>query len=167
MKKNKTKELRDKQKESVSDSKDNLKILKEIIKVLEENNLSEVTFAVGDLKVSVKKSNDGILVHNPAQSQPAELPDSTDKQEAQEPANLIPLNSPLAGVFYRSSGPDADPYVDIGDIVEKDQALCIVEAMKVFNEINSDIKGRIARIEAENAKPVEQGQVLFYLEPVE
>ena len=71
----------------------------------------------------------------------------------------------MVGTFYRAPAPDADPYVEVGDLVEVGQTICIVEAMKLMNEIESEVRGRIVKIQAENAQPVEFGQTLFLVEP--
>jgi acetyl-CoA carboxylase biotin carboxyl carrier protein len=76
----------------------------------------------------------------------------------------LAVTSPMVGTFYRAPAPDADPYIEVGDTVEVGQTVCIVEAMKLMNEIESDVKGRIARILVENAQPVEYGQILFLVE---
>jgi acetyl-CoA carboxylase biotin carboxyl carrier protein len=81
-----------------------------------------------------------------------------------ESKNLIPIKSPMVGTFYRSPAPDADPYVEQNSYVDVGQTVCIVEAMKLMNEIETDVRGRIARILVENAQPVEYGQVLFLVE---
>jgi len=78
---------------------------------------------------------------------------------------LTTVASPIVGTFYRSPSPDADPYVDEGDFVKKGQVLCIVEAMKLMNEIESEVDGRVHKILAESAKPVEYGQPLFLIDP--
>lgn len=80
-------------------------------------------------------------------------------------SNLVQFHSPIIGTFYRSSGPDKDPYVKVGDVVSKGQVLCIIEAMKLFNEIEAEIDGKIVKILAENAQPVEYDQPLFLIEP--
>jgi acetyl-CoA carboxylase biotin carboxyl carrier protein len=80
--------------------------------------------------------------------------------------NLHVVTSPIVGTFYRAPNPDADPYVEVGDTVRKGQVLCIVEAMKLMNEIESDVVGTIAKIFPENAEPVEYGQPLFAVRPV-
>ena len=84
--------------------------------------------------------------------------------EPDESKNLVPIKSPMVGTFYRSPAPDADPYVEQNSYVDVGQTVCIVEAMKLMNEIESDVKGRIARILVENAQPVEYGQILFLVE---
>jgi acetyl-CoA carboxylase biotin carboxyl carrier protein len=81
------------------------------------------------------------------------------------PEKLVTITSPIVGTFYRAPSPDADPYVEEGDLVRKGQVLCIVEAMKLMNEIESEVDGRIYKILVESAKPVEYGQPLFLIEP--
>jgi acetyl-CoA carboxylase biotin carboxyl carrier protein len=92
-----------------------------------------------------------------AQAAPADL--------AAETEGKITITSPIVGTFYRSPSPDAEPYVEEGDYVKKGQVLCIVEAMKLMNEIESEADGRIMRILAESTKPVEYGQPLFLIDP--
>jgi acetyl-CoA carboxylase biotin carboxyl carrier protein len=77
----------------------------------------------------------------------------------------VAITSPMVGTFYRAPAPDADPYVEVGDLVSVGQTVCIVEAMKLMNEIESEVKGRVVRILVENAQPVEYGQKLFLVEP--
>jgi acetyl-CoA carboxylase biotin carboxyl carrier protein len=79
---------------------------------------------------------------------------------------LLAVTSPMVGTFYRAPAPDADPYIEVGQLVEVGQTICIVEAMKLMNEIESEFRGRVVKILAENAQPVEFGQKLFLLEPV-
>jgi len=80
-------------------------------------------------------------------------------------AHLVPVVSPMVGTFYRSPAPDADPYVEMNSQVDLGQTVCIVEAMKLMNEIESEVRGRIARILVENGQPVEYGQTLFLVDP--
>jgi len=82
-----------------------------------------------------------------------------------EDENLHSINSPIVGTFYRAPNPDADPYVKVGDFVESGQTLCIVEAMKLMNEIESDVRGTVVRVLPENAQPVEYGENLFLVRP--
>jgi acetyl-CoA carboxylase biotin carboxyl carrier protein len=84
---------------------------------------------------------------------------------AEASAGHITITSPIVGTFYRSPSPDADPYVEEGDYVKKGQVLCIVEAMKLMNEIESEVDGRITKILVESTKPVEYGQALFLIDP--
>ncbi|MGB9667750.1 MAG: acetyl-CoA carboxylase biotin carboxyl carrier protein [Thermosulfidibacteraceae bacterium] len=83
-----------------------------------------------------------------------------------ESSNLVAIRAPLVGTFYRAPAPDAPPYVKEGDVIEKGQVVCIIEAMKIMNEIESDIRGRVVKVLAENGKPVEYGQPLFLVEPL-
>ena len=85
--------------------------------------------------------------------------------QATETDRLLAVTSPMVGTFYRAPAPDADPYVEVGTPVEVGQTVCIVEAMKLMNEIESDVKGRIVQILVENAQPVEFGQKLFLVDP--
>ncbi|HET8579354.1 MAG TPA: acetyl-CoA carboxylase biotin carboxyl carrier protein [Methylomirabilota bacterium] len=82
------------------------------------------------------------------------------------PAHLIPIEAPMVGTFYRASSPDAPPFVNEGDLIKEGQVLCIIEAMKLMNEIEAKGAGRIAKILVENAQPVEYGQTLFLVEPL-
>ena len=82
-----------------------------------------------------------------------------------EEDDLHPVSSPIVGTFYRAPNPDADPYVKVGDFVEQGQTLCIVEAMKLMNEIEADISGMVVRVLPENAQPVEYGESLFMVRP--
>jgi acetyl-CoA carboxylase biotin carboxyl carrier protein len=93
---------------------------------------------------------------------PAAAPEG--EGESQAAANLVAIKSPMVGTFYRAPAPDADPYVEENSSVEVGQTVCIVEAMKLMNEIESDVKGRITSILVENGQPVEYGQVLFQVE---
>jgi acetyl-CoA carboxylase biotin carboxyl carrier protein len=105
-------------------------------------------------------------------SVPAAAPTATIAQAAPEPAvdaasnGTVPLNSPIVGTFYRAPSPDAPPFVEIGKKVNKGQVLCIVEAMKVMNEIESEIDAEVVDILAANGQPVEFGEPLFILRPL-
>jgi acetyl-CoA carboxylase biotin carboxyl carrier protein len=92
-----------------------------------------------------------------------EIPVAKEIEEV--PPNTHEVNSPIVGTFYRAPAPDADSYVQIGDIVSAGQVLCIIEAMKLMNEIESDVGGKIVKVLAENGKPVEYNQPLFLIEP--
>jgi acetyl-CoA carboxylase biotin carboxyl carrier protein len=101
----------------------------------------------------------------PAPSVAAALPTSPEQQEEGPPAGTHVLKSPIVGTFYRRPSPDADPFVHIGDRVREGQVLCIVEAMKLMNEIESDVDGEIVEIYPENAQAVEYGESLFAIKP--
>ena len=86
-------------------------------------------------------------------------------ETASPPSPAVAITSPMVGTFYRAPAPDADPYVEIGDRVDVGQTVCIVEAMKLMNEIESEVRGTIVKVLVENAQPVEYGQQLFLIEP--
>ncbi len=100
----------------------------------------------------------------PAAPAPA-APEEAAAPEVEDEEGLHFVTSPIVGTFYRAPNPDADPYVKVGDFVEKGQVLCIVEAMKLMNEIEADVSGTIVRIYPENAQPVEYGERLFAIRP--
>ncbi len=94
----------------------------------------------------------------------AAAPAAPAPEPAEESAGFAPIKSPMVGTFYRSPAPDAEPYVSAGDAVEPGQTVCIIEAMKLMNEIQSEVRGKIVKVVAENGKPVEFGQTLFYVQ---
>lgn len=91
--------------------------------------------------------------------------ESDESMDSDEDNNLVEITSPIVGTFYRAPGPDAAPFVETGDFVEKDDVLCIVEAMKVMNEIESHLNGEVVKIHVENEQPVEYGEPLFSVKP--
>ncbi|MCK5488851.1 MAG: acetyl-CoA carboxylase biotin carboxyl carrier protein [Gemmatimonadetes bacterium] len=99
----------------------------------------------------------------PAEPQPLTAPDSEDGEDSG--SGLVEVNSPMVGTFYLAPAPDAPPYVETGDRVEKGQTVCILEAMKLMNELEAEVSGTIREICVENAEPVEFGQVLFRIDP--
>lgn len=106
----------------------------------------------------------------PPPAAPVEAAPAVEKSPAAAPApasegNLIPLKSPMVGTFYRSASPEKPPFLKIGDVVAPGQTVCIIEAMKLFNEIESDVKGRVVKVLVEDGTPVEYDQPLFMLEP--
>jgi acetyl-CoA carboxylase biotin carboxyl carrier protein len=92
-------------------------------------------------------------------------PAETKAAAAEKSTNLLEVRSPIVGTFYRSSGPDKAPFVKVGDDIAKGGVVCIIEAMKLFNEIESEVSGKIVKIMVEDASPVEYDQVLFLVEP--
>ncbi|HEY8417672.1 MAG TPA: acetyl-CoA carboxylase biotin carboxyl carrier protein, partial [Limnochordales bacterium] len=95
---------------------------------------------------------------------PAPASPATDGKAAPRDDRYVQITAPMVGTFYRAPAPDAEPYVKVGDVVEVGQTLCIIEAMKLMNEIESEVRGRVVEILVENAEPVEYGQPLFVLE---
>ena len=127
--------------------------------LLVELNLSEIEVATGDLRVRLQRGGPPGVPVAPAAPGPA------TPVVADAAASLIPIEAPMVGTFYRASSPTADAYVREGDLVKQGQILCIIEAMKLMNEIESEISGRIHTILVENGQAVEYGQPLFLLDP--
>jgi len=148
-----------------------LRKLKKLIDLVEESGISELELTEGE--ESVRISRQGQVVQQPQQytmpQQPTlavqnQVPTTTsaNTEEAQEIEHA--LTSPMVGTFYRSSSPEADPYVEVGSSVKKGDTLCIIEAMKLLNEIEADRDGIVKKIMVENAQPVEFGEPLFIIE---
>ena len=144
--------------------------IQELIDLLKKNNLTELELEHEGLRIRVRNEigvkaiattvADPGTAGSPASSQaPAVAGTQTD-----DTTGMITIASPIVGTFYRSPSPDADPYVEEGDYVKKGQVLCIVEAMKLMNEIESEVNGRVMKILAESTKPVEYGQALFLVD---
>lgn len=101
----------------------------------------------------------------PAPTVPAETLPASNEAPAEDISKYLEIKSPMVGTFYRSASPDKPPYVKVGDTVDKESVVCIVEAMKLFNEIESEVSGKIVKVLVEDAQPVEYDQVLFLVEP--
>jgi len=138
----------------------NLQDIKEILELFEARNISELELEHNGFKIRLKKKVT-TTGERPLGPQP-----TIETSESPDKPNLIPVNSPIVGTFYRAPSPGAEPFVEVDDIVEKGQVLCIVEAMKVMNEIEAEFRGRVASILVENGQPVEYGQPLFLIEPL-
>ena len=144
--------------------------IQSLIDLLKRNHLTELEIERAGVRVRLRYEQEA-KVAPPAAPGPAPLPTSTSptvSPQAAPPAEntgLITITSPIVGTFYRSPSPDADPYVEEGDFVKRGQVLCIVEAMKLMNEIESEVDGRVTKILAESTKPVEYGQPLFLIDP--
>jgi acetyl-CoA carboxylase biotin carboxyl carrier protein len=141
--------------------------VREIVRLAEECGLAELEVESPTLKVRVRRSTPGTLAPATAQAAGAPHPVSTAEPPAGAEGDLDrlePVIAPMVGTFYRAPSPDAPPFVTEGDFVEAGQVVCIIEAMKLFNEIVAEKAGRIARVLVENASPVEYGQPLFLLD---
>ncbi len=155
----------------------NLKELKELIEMLKNTDISELEIERSGVKVRLRKGGD-VTFHPamprmeyppaaiiapaiPEKEQQAAVPEKAADVVA---ANQVKVASPIVGTFYRAASPDKPPYVEVGDIVKKGQVLCIIEAMKLMNEIESEASGKIVKIFVENGQPVEYSQPLFLIE---
>ena len=155
-----------------------IKEIKSLIKMVMETDISEFELESAEEKIKIKRGGTQEIVHyqGPQQytiAQPSPLQPLT-VTGADTPVTVTApveekgesITSPIVGTFYRAPAPDAPPYVEVGQVVEKGQVLCIVEAMKLMNEIEAEFRGTIIKICKENAQPVEFGDVLFVVEPL-
>ena len=150
----------------------NQKELKELIEFLVEKDIAEFELERGDVKVRVKRGADAVMTVvptpnasaalNPPPASAAAAPPSPQKAESEGVHNV---KSPIVGTFYESPSPGSPPFFKVGDTVEVGQILCIVEAMKLMNEIESDVAGEIVKKLVSNGQPVEYGQPLFAIRP--
>lgn len=162
------------------------KQIQELIKAINKSNISELSIEEGEFKITIKQAQVSetqfVAVQAPMQSmqmpvaapqQPTALsapqssaaPAPSAQPAAEASGNYITVKSPMIGTFYRSAGPDKPPFVNVGDEVKPGEVLCIIEAMKLFNEIESEVSGRIVKVLVDDATPVEYDQPLFLVEP--
>jgi acetyl-CoA carboxylase biotin carboxyl carrier protein len=152
--------------------------IQKLLDFIANSGLDEVSIETNDLKISVKRYG-GVapatgaaapaapapVVAAPAPAPQPVAPAASVPASAPAPSNAITVKSPMIGTFYRSSSPDSPALVEVGDEVKPGKVLCIIEAMKLFNEIESEVSGRIVKVLVENATPVEFDQPLFLVEP--
>jgi acetyl-CoA carboxylase biotin carboxyl carrier protein len=148
--------------------------IKKIVEMMKENDLTEFEMEDQGFRLGVKRRGAGdapTVVYSAAPSPaaapppaPAAVPAATPA--AEEDADLVAIKSPIVGTAYRAASPDADPFVSVGSEVSEETVVCIVEAMKVMNEIKAETRGIIRKILIENATPVQFGQPLFKVEPL-
>jgi oxaloacetate decarboxylase alpha subunit len=143
--------------------------IRELVRIVQESGIGEVTIEEDDLRVTVRRSDEGSVA--PAGALGVSLaPAAGEGSEAPvvaPAADVLRVESPMVGTFYRAAEPGAPPYVEIGDVVDAGQTLCILEAMKLFNELKAEAGGVVRAIHADNAQAVEYGQLLFELEPLD
>ena len=163
------------------------KQIQELIKMVNKSNIGEVTVELKDFRVTIKQKEDKIqqVISAPMHMAPSPsqvhhvpthtsqvptiqpTPAATDSNKAADttPSNVITVRSPMIGTFYRKAGPDKPNFVEVGDEINPGKVVCIIEAMKLFNEIESEVKGKVVKILVEDASPVEYDQPLFLVEP--
>lgn len=155
------------------------KDIQKLIDFISQSGLDEVNIETSELKLAIKRYSNAAPVAvqaqptyvapapvaAPAPVQQATTPAPVAAAPAAEASNLITIKSPMIGTFYRSAGPDKPNFAEIGDEVSTGKVVCIIEAMKLFNEIESEISGKIVKVLVENATPVEFDQPLFLVEP--
>ena len=164
------------------------KELKRLLESVKESEISELTLETPDYKLSVKRGSDIQYVSAPPAAMPqavsqtapapattpptlqaapaAQTPEPALASPAAAPANLVDIVAPIVGTLYAAPGPDAPPFVKVGDRVQAGSVLCIIEAMKLMNEIEAEVGGVVREILVKNEEPVEYGQALFRLEPL-
>lgn len=153
-----------------------LKTLRSLIKMMVDNDLSELDLRDGDETVAMKRAGHGAPVVMAPAHAPVAAPAAAPAPAAGAPAPAASsapaggdegpaVESPMVGTFYTSSDPDSPPFVNVGDTVGPDTVVCIIEAMKVFNEVKAGVSGVVERVLVENAQPVEFGQRLISIKP--
>jgi len=150
----------------------NVKEIKELINLMNENGLMELEIEREGMKIRIKRESRESLSSGLMPEYRVERimsqPDSSQKEPRSEEKGLlktVEIKSPMVGTFYRAPSPEAAAFVELGQDVEVGQVICIIEAMKLMNEIKSEVKGKVVDIVVENAEPVEYGQTLFLIEP--
>ena len=158
------------------------KQIQELIKMINKSNIGEVSIEEKGFKLTIKQKEEPVqqVIAAPIQAQPvaalatapaaaaqpAQAAADKPAKAAEPPAgNTVIIKSPMIGTFYRSPSPDKPSFINVGDEIEPGKVVCIIEAMKLFNEIESEVKGRIIKVLAEDASPVEYDQPLFLVEP--
>jgi len=153
-----------------------IKQIQDLIRFVSKSGVNEVSIEQKDFKITIK-TNEAVVHTMPAPQQytvaapvaqaaiPAAAPAAAEPVVAAS-NNYITIKSPMIGTFYRSATPEKPLYVNVGDEIKEGKVVCIIEAMKLFNEIESEISGRIVKVLVENASPVEYDQPLFLVEPV-
>ena len=147
-----------------------LNLIKRLVKIVDTSGITDLEIEENGIRVKIaKKIRHAQVVAEPqvsAQTAQAEVKVEEKPEQVEEtiPANLHEIRSPIVGTFYRAPSPDADDYAEIGDEVSPGTVLCIVEAMKLMNEIEADVSGKIIKILVENGKPVEYNKPLYLIE---
>lgn len=158
----------------------NLKEIQQLIDMINKSDLDEATIEEGEFKITLKKNTvvpvlqstpqpvPAPVLQSPPQASPPSAAESVSAEGdpgTEKRDGLIEIPSPIVGTFYRSPSPEADPFVNVNDQIENGRVLCIIEAMKLMNEIESDVTGTVVDILVENGQPVEYGQPLFLVRP--
>jgi acetyl-CoA carboxylase biotin carboxyl carrier protein len=152
-----------------------IKQIQDLIRFVSKSGVNEVSIEQKDFKITIKTNEAPAIIHAAASAPqhytvaapaaPA-IAAPVANEPAAETSNYVTIKSPMIGTFYRSPTPDKPLYVNVGDEIKAGSVVCIIEAMKLFNEIESEISGRIVKVLVENASPVEYDQPLFLVEPV-
>lgn len=152
-----------------------IKDLQNLIKFVSKSDVSEVKYKTKDFEINIKNPSIGdgvtyvqqavpVAQQVPVQQNVVDGAENTTTQTEDE-SKFLTIKSPMIGTFYRRSSPDKDPFVNVGDNVSEGSVVCVIEAMKLFNQIESEIKGKIVKILVDDATPVEYDQPLFLVDP--
>jgi len=150
----------------------NLEQLRELIAILDRTDISELTLEAGDLRLNIRKRDRdatpvpvvGAIAETLSPAPAVVEVEAASKPGAVSAPKLAEVVSPMVGTFYRAPAPDEPPFIEVGDTVRKGQTVCIVEAMKLMNQIEAEVTGRVVEILVQNAQPIEYGQVLMRVE---
>jgi acetyl-CoA carboxylase biotin carboxyl carrier protein len=162
----------------------NLNEIQDLIKFVAKSGVTEVEIERKDFKITIKAESKAkeqqiivqaaapaalpvapVAAPAPVAAAPVAAAPETPAAPASDDSKYITVKSPMIGTFYRSSSPDKDPFVNVGDTISKGSTICIIEAMKLFNEIESEVSGKIVKVLVDNASPVEYDQPLFLVDP--
>ena len=146
----------------------NVKKVRRLIELMKEHDLSEIDLKQADHRVRIKRGGEVIATHSSPTIQTAGRSAAAAGATAPQPAadaGMLMIKSPMVGTFYKASGPDSAPFAKVGDRIGPEKTVCIIEAMKVFNEIPAGVSGQIVAILVENGAPVEFGQPLIKVDP--
>ncbi len=148
-----------------------LNLIKRLVKIVDTSGITDLEIEENGIRVKIAKKikQAQVVAEQQVSTQTGKMPAAQAEEKPEQieetiPANLHEIRSPIVGTFYRAPAPDADNYSEIGNLVSPGTVLCIVEAMKLMNEIESDVSGKISKILVENGKPVEYNQPLFLIE---
>lgn len=150
----------------------NIKEIKEMVNLMNENGLMELEIEKDGTRIKLKKTPSGIeSFSSPVVIERDRSVEVAAAKQAKEPvkdqnSRAVEIKSPMVGTFYRAPSPESAPYVEVGQNVEPGQVVCIIEAMKLMNEIKAEVKGKILEILVDNAEPIEFGQPIFLIEPL-
>ncbi len=149
----------------------NIKEIKEMLNLMNENNLVELEIEKDGMRIRLKKASIGSENYSgPVVIEREKIVSSGGRQSGdgvkEKSSNTLEIKAPMVGTFYRAPTPEAPPYVEVGQIIEAGQVVCIIEAMKLMNEIKSEVKGKLVEVLVENTEPVEYGQSMFIIEPI-
>ncbi len=150
---------------------DDIKKIKQLIDIMKQNDLAEIQIKHGEEQIHLKRSQHTAVTHVPLTTSPVHPPTTNEHKTQQqtppqtEEQNLLEITSPMVGTFYATPSPDSEPFVDVGSTVQPKTVICIIEAMKVMNEIKADTAGTVEKICVVNGQAVEFGQTLFKIKP--